>query len=505
MRRMMAGVTLLALLITNCLAQADGLPLAAQFDVYKAFERNQSYKLEETGEWSAHDLIAAQVLRTISSGAARPHMSSGVCILYPSVRGNTLLGLTEVLLNICLVKTEPLGASSLSIVTEGIRYDFLNTSQKSQIGSYTCETFELPMDKQGMAMLRSIAESGGYSISIYGDTKQYRTTINEKSADLTDKQTIEALSMDTVHSFLSELDQNGLFRYSLWDLNAGHWAEDRPQMAVVSLSDEPYSEELPMLDEAFHCLVNIDRTAVAKLQQLLKDRAFYAGKLDGKFSTDTRVAIREAQRYHGLLQTGQADRMLIELLAGTEVAREATAETPKPQLVTSDQIINAEAGVSYRRDGVAEVQLDRRWFAKKMLPMLATTKPTPTQQTENTTNPKPTETPQSTPSIDHSAIVPKNISNMLLIIDGKITNLSTEPMFLPKDTQAEVAIGDQYVYPFTVRCEQGNGKTIGTGLLPLESARLVLFAEVPENVTSDHSITITLRIKGFIDQMDLAY
>ena len=491
---------LIVCIIGGGAALAQGLPSAAPWNVYQDFERYQSYKLDQYGEWSAYDLSSAQLLRSISSGSARSFMSSGSCIFYPQVRGNIPLGLTEVILNVCLIKAQPLKADSLSISAAGTRYDFLATPKNERIGSYACERFELPLDSQGMEMLRAIVQ-GGCSISIYAENKFYRTTVNEFISDPNAKQTLELSSIATIRSLLAQMEKSGLNDYALWDLNAAHWSANRAQMACVGLQDGVCMENYPALDTDFQCVATQDRTAVSALQQLLKENNFYSGKADGKYGAQTRAAIREAQRYWGLLQTGQADRILIQRLT-TKEAPDLQRPQHTPEAVLCDSVVDAKPGVPYRAEGVAEVCLDRYWYAQALKPTgalaQANTPSTPTA------TPKPSTTSE-TIQADTLSVFPANSSNILLIIDGEYKNLAAQSIFLPINTQAEVVIDDQFVFPCILRSEQNEGRAFGTQILPLERSRIVLFTEIPHDVSGHPFAEIKLKIVTANGDMELGY
>ena len=509
MRRVLVWLTTVGLLFCSISALAGTLDLAANPDMHLLFRRYQSYKLEGNGTWQALDLKTSQLRRIVSEGGARTHMSNGAVLLYPGVRGNTELGLTEAILNVCLLKSAPIGADSLSItVNHTTRYDFLAESRKDRIGAYSCELFELPLDKQGWNMLESIAESG-CSISIYGGTKVYKTSIMN-SSNLSEKEKLESESLNVIRSFIN---QYGHFfsRYTLWDRNAGLWASGRPEMSVVNMKgdiNKSYSKELPELDESEQMLTT-NRTAVSIMQQILIDGNFYAGKIDGKYGTATRSAIREAQQYYGLLQTGQADRLLIECILSDSPAScsEDTSLRDRIQLSTQDDTIYAEANLLYYLEGVAEVVINHYWFANKIMPTNCSSwYASPT--VSSTSNPRLTTTPSPTATPSPSAnaiIVPRNSSNKMLIYEGEIMNLSSEDLFLPMSVSAEIIIDKEFSYPLSIRCEQNEETLFGTTLLPLERSKIILYAEVPCDQSRIKEIEFRFNLNTSVGKIVLIY
>ena len=191
MRKWIAGWVALMLMGCSVMAYAKEIPLASPLDLHKSFERYQSYQHAETGEWSAHNLDAAQLLRTLSAGSARSFMSTGACVFYPSVRGNSKRSFTEIVLNVCLHRNQPIHTDSLCIVVQGKRYDFLAPSENERIGTYACERFSLPLDALGLEMLSDIAEHG-CALTIYGESRFYRTTIDPATESPSAEQALEA-------------------------------------------------------------------------------------------------------------------------------------------------------------------------------------------------------------------------------------------------------------------------------------------------------------------------
>lgn len=483
------------ILMISCVAvSADALQLAAPVDAHVPFEKYGSYKHDSTGAWSAHNLDAAQLFRTITAGSTRNFMSAGACVMYPGVRGNSALNLTEVVLNVCLLRNRPLNVDSLSIIVDGVRYDFLGAAKRESIGSYACERFELPMDAEGMRMLAAMSTKG-FAVTIYGNGRFYRTSVNPSIEAPSAKQVFEAQSMGLVQGLLNELS---MIDYNLWDLNEAHWFNGRGKMARVELDKGAYADTLPKLDHVFRQLVSNEQAAVRSMQQLLRDTAFYAGNIDGRYGAATRTAIREAQKYYGLLETGQADRILIERLAEHYAAGEPMVALREAQSVDPNARVQAEADVLYRCDGVAELSINRFWLASKLTPSRAQTI-TPI----STATPRPPATPTPTQSPVAQFITPANASNRLLIFDGEMTNLHTATIFLPLDIQAEAVVNGQYTFPLAVRAETSAGTAFGTQLLPLGSARIILYTEIPPEINGGDISGMSIKITSTDATMEL--
>lgn len=444
---------LLILLLTLSVASgawAEALPMANVLDMHTRFERYQSFEIDEsTGEWSAHTLVADQLLSAAAQGDVRGHMRGGVCILYPGVRGNRDLSLIEPVLYVYLLRNSPIKADALSITTGDVRYDFALAAEEASVGTRKGERFTLPLDEKTLPLLKSFADEGG-EVRIYGESKVFRTRIEEADEYRSGKSRVEAMSVAAVRDFLPLWPEE----YGLWDLNQAHWAEGRPEMAASALSRDGYSDGLPALEAATQCLDIQDRAAIRAYQQMLKDHAFFTGKVDAAFGKITRAATKQVQQYYGLVPTGMPDRALIERMAGEETAGEPenVAEPSKP---LTQGIARAVPGETYALEGQFSIRIDRAWMAHSFTPSQA-----PDGQNQ---------------------VWPANRSNRLYICDGEIANLSGGSMNLPLVIRGSLRCGG-VSFPCAVQCERDEGSALGTTLLPMERARLIVSCELPGEV-----------------------
>lgn len=469
--RKIALILLLTLLFVPY-ARAEPLPLAAGIDMHTQFERYPSYKMDEaTGEWSAYGLIAQQTLSMVEQGDANGYMDGGVCVLYPGVRGNRDLSLTEPVLYVCLLRSSPVKADALSITTGGVRYDFVGTAEETTIGSRKCERFALPLSEEGLALLRSFADVGG-EVRVYGETKIFRTGIIEAEKYKNNKLRVEAMSIAAVRDFLSMWPET----YALWDLNAAYWETDRPKMAAVALSTEDYAEELPALEPATQCLDTQKGAAVKAYQQILKDKAFFTAKPDTSYGKVTRASTKQAQQFYGLLPTGMADRTLIELLNGAE-ALTAESMPPAPSVQLSDDVREAIPGTEYILEGQLSIRFDRAWAARSLSPS------------------------HSSDALDR--VWPTDRSNILYIADGEIANLSGSTLQLGMMLQGYLEQGG-IRYPLTIQCERDEGYSLGSSLLPMGKSRLVVVCEVPEGVDFS-SCALHITIQGTSQKIEIQF
>lgn len=464
------ALVLALLLITSmgASAHAQALPQAAVVDLNMLFEKYASYQVDENGQWSASNIAASQLLKSAEAGSVKSSMSGGSCLLIPSIRGDAQRSYAEIVLHIYLFRTAAVKAMGVSIVVGDVRYDFVANATAEKVGIYSCERFDIPLNADGLAMLRGIADNG-CAIYIYGSDKPYQATI--ESAD----------SLTAIRALLDELPEQYLSDYSLWAENAARWSDGRPGMAVHILSDDEYSSDMIA---PFDLLKTDDKDAVKRMQQLLFGAGFYVGKVDGKHGDGTRAAVRDAQRYYGLLQTGLADRTLIDLLSG--------GQTRTPEEVMQSEAIDAEIGQtiaalaeqSYRCEGSVQIRIDRSWYARKLTP---------------------TQSLISADSGELASITPGSAGNYLLIADGIIQSIGDQTAFLPLTLEAEIIIGGEYVYPCAIRCEKQSAENFDTTLLPLETARIILYAEVPKEVMDMVEIALSMTITSAGGEISLQY
>lgn len=449
--RRFALILMLLLTIMPVARAAEALPLAARLDMQAAFERYQSYELDEaSGAWSARGLIADQLLGMVEHNAVSGHMEGGVCVLYPGVRGNRELSLMEPVLYVSLLRNSPIGADALSIATGGMRYDFVGKAEKTKVGNFPCEQFALPLGRQGMELLKRFAEGGG-EVRIYGEQRTFRTSIREAERYKNAKQRTEALSAAAVRDFLPQWP----VEYALWDLNEAFWNKDRPKSSAVTLDERAYAEGLPELEPATQCVDTAKGEQVGKYQQLLKDRAFFTDKKTKVFNTATRKATKRAQQYYGLLPTGMPDKALVELLNGGEIAAPDAAAVP--------------AGIAHAAGGGLSVRLDRVWLSRSVAPS------------------------RDADSLDR--LWPDDRSNQLLAADGEVVNASNQAIQLSAALQAFVRTRDGASCPCTVQAERDEGAGFGTSLLPGGASRLVVLCETPKGIDLANC-TLNIGIEG---------
>ena len=188
---------------------------------------------------------------------------------------------------------------------------------------------------------------------------------------------------------------------------------------------------------------------------------FLYGKTESNASARTRDAVRRAQKYFGMLETGSADSVLVERLQGS--ANETGSEEAATELQSvSEDLSAAQAGVVYEMADAASVMLNRYWIAKTL------------------------------PAAGEKALfeqpVLMNRDHALLVADGRVQNLSTENLNFYSDLPAVLVYNGVYEYECTVVCERDGGAGFDSVLLPMDESRLVVYAEIPQALTESEGL-----------------
>lgn len=219
--------------------------------------------------------------------------------------------------------------------------------------------------------------------------------------------------------------------YLLWDENAARWLDGRPTTDVWTL--ETVADTQPVFDDMFNIVPTDDKTSVVQLQQLLADAHLYASKIDGKYEGGTKQAVAEAQRRYGLSETGIADVRLVRMLSGTGVNPSAT-----PQPAALGGFVPRGYRVAKTLEAMAAYTIE-----------------------------------------DGDAITAGSDDTRLLIIEGDIINSGGIGITLPLEFVAEIVVDGAYRYPCVIRCERRGDTQLKTSMIPLESAKLYMIAELP--------------------------
>lgn len=412
------------------------------------FERYASFSISEDGSWTARNTDAARMLAGAGAGSVKASMNSGAALLIPSVRGDAERSYAEVVLHVYVFRNSPVNVQGISIVAGGARYDIVTGAESEKIGYYACERIDIPLDKTGLEMLKSISEYG-LSLYVYGGGKHFM-------AEITADEELAA-----VRSLLAELPEAYAEGYGLWNENAARWNADRKQIRQVMIGGG--GEYDAMLIAPFDIMDISVRDNVVFLQGMLTECGFYAGQQDGKYGDSTESAVIAAQRYYGLGETGIPDRRLLGCLSGADIAREAPAAE--------------DNGLT--DCGILQIGIDGHWFASRVTPVAGI-------QTG-------------------SDISPLSGGNTLLVAGGTIVNTNSEELQLPIVMEARLVLDGKYIYPCTVCCEKTGMPYYGTSLIPLEEARLIIYAETPPAAMEIADKTLIITIHAGAEETALEY
>ena len=416
MRRLFCLAAVLTILI--CIgAAAEGLPKTADIDAADAFRRCAGWQ-REGSSWSAIDNTAHVALDRIASGDQKGEMANGFCYLYLSVRGDDSLGLTEVVLNVCAFRNEPVSGQGIMFSVCGTRYGYQTTAVRESAGTYQYEHFAIPLDPDGLELVRKLAASGGM-VYAYGSGKTFKGTV---PADNTLIKPLEMLP-------------DWYDCYSLWEENAACWPENRVTAEIVALED---ASEEDYVDSEFNLVDINNKDAVATLQGLLVDNGFLVKKADGKYGPDTVTAVKAAQRNYGFAETGLADLRFMNILSGKEYL--PGEDTTMEQCETTGLI-----PMNYR--------ICRIISAASAIGIEGA-----------------------------DSVYAGSDDLVLLIVEGKYTCTAAETQDLALECEAWIEADGIYKYPCSVRCAYPGSTALGTKALPLQTVKVYWITEMPEAV-----------------------
>jgi len=186
-----------------------------------------------------------------------------------------------------------------------------------------------------------------------------------------------------------------------------------------------------------------------KVQQLLIDKGYMIGKADGSYGNGSIRAVRAAQKFLGLMETGCADEKLIRLLQDDA------------SMMDGDAVISMEAVELLTAEGLCELTVERSWTADAV----------------------------ESEGGDRRVVSDKD--DTLIIWEGTVKNLSTEDLDFYWQLSATAKLGE-YEYACVLVCERSEGAKLASALPPLGEARLLIYAEVPETVAGETAWTLEI-------------
>jgi len=415
---------------------AEVMRAAAPMEI-AAFEHYPSCTYDEAaGAWAVHSVQADALIDRFWNH--RINYGETFCAFYLEAEGNVLTGVWTPVLRVLYNGPKAIDATAVSVLADGVRCDFAAASEKIVYEEkYGAQLVSVPLNADGAAAMAAIAGAQDVSVRLIGESV-YTAKINPETT--TARRRIEAASLSGLESGLALLNEVGLQEYALWDLSAAAWQEKHgfaPAAMQCAVSD---SIGEAVVEDDFGMIVRGDQTRAARAaQEILIDSGFMSGSASGTFTQSAADAVRRAQQYLGRIVTGCMDAGLEQALAQGRMVGCPQEEELQPL------------------SGVAEINLDRYWFADSV-------------------------------SAANAAAVSAtvyNSDNAFLISDGRIRNISGSELYLFMQMSAKVVCNGAYAYEATIMCERNGGSELDTMLLPMGSARMIVFAEVPAELMND--------------------
>lgn len=446
MKKTVLWMLAMVLCMLSVTAFAETLPCAGQQPDMKKLQRYPSFTENENGIWHVRSNAADALLEQFWNGgldASQPY-----CVFLLSLEGSKHTGIwTPVLQAYYAYTAKPMNATAISVLADGVRYDFAANAMQVQEGRKNAELISAPLTREGVLALQRIMEAETVKIRLLGDT-WYTAALDREGTTLR-KQT-EASSLTGLSAAMVLLEEAGFSTYDLWDLSAAAWKEKQgfsPLFHAGAL--EETIGGFAVADELGMILPQNRSEASQYAQEILFENGFFSGTVGRAFTESASAAARRAQKYLGLIETGCADAVLLAALE--EGVAEEKEETP----------------VLFNLADTAELALSRYWFAKGV----------------------------SARNGQKHVRLATNSDHLFLAADGWVRNLSQEELRLFMQMDAQVIYQGKYTYDATVLCERDGGSDLDMALLPLAEARLLVYAEIPARLAQDTEAKWTLKLQ----------
>lgn len=447
MKKLVCLVLAMMLLCTCAFAMEKS---AAQPD-WDRLERYASFETDGT-LWSVRSNQGAAALARISAETA-PY--NGYACFGLELMGDQDTGLVVPVLAVYYAGSVELNGEIVSIAANGMRYDLSVYSEKVTLGRNKAEKLTAPLNAEGLDMIRSMLAAEEVNVWLIGETT-FKMEPEEKKTYASAREELSARSMNALEDMLNEFDALG--GYELWDLNEDWWIRTRgvePMMNVTKLpADEEAVKDLAVdVDEPMYMLARGDQGNDARdLQKLLIEAGYMQGVADGGYGEGTVRAVRAAQTWLGLMPTGTADETLIRLLSG-EVS-----------VMNGPETISMQATELHTAEGLCELTVERYWFADAV----------------------------ESQKGDRRTVADRD--NTLIIYEGTVRNLSVKDLDFYWQMSGVVKYGE-YEYPCVLVCERNEGASFASALTPLGEARMIVYAEIPENIAGDGEWALELSVE----------
>jgi len=426
------------------------VPRAAAPVEISSFERYPSYSLDEaTGKWSVHTNQTDALLERFWDYDSR--YNTELCIFHLSVEGNAQTGIWSPVLKFYYADgRDDINATAVSILVDGVRYDLAAASGWETNAGGRAEVITAPLTAESLEVIDAMNNGTEIRIRLIGD--EIYTTELDRTSRIARRQ-MEAASLEGLAASYQQFLDAGLADYELWDLSAAAWDskygfEPACIKSTVSLSIGDVA-----IEDDFGMILPYTRgkTALAA-QEILINSGFLSGQTTEYFGDKAESAVRRAQQFLGLIETGCMDAQLVQAL------NEAPT-TEEPAVPELHELANT-----------AQLSLNRYWFADGV----------------------------SASREGAGLRTVSNSDNVFLVADGYIRNLSAAQLHLFMQVEAKVVYRDLYRFDASVVCEANQGRALDTLMLPMAQSRLLVYAEVPAYLAmeDDGAWKIELTVSG---------
>ncbi len=444
---------LLVLLLMTSFMSGFAMEKASVTPDWESLEKYASFT-EEGALWTVRSNRTQAVLNKISADSA-PY--NGYACFGLELTGDKETGLIVPVLAFYYAGTVELNGQTASIAANGARYDLLLTKEIIQLGKNKAERLTAPLDEAGLAMIHEILRAEEIDILLQGDVTFEMEPVREDSYDST-REELAGRSLEGLSDMLHEFEKLG--QYGLWDLNEVWWERTRGAEPMMNRTAIPVEEEIVIgeieLEAPMYMFSRGDSGEKVKdVQQLLIDSGYMIGKADGSYGNGSIRAVRAAQRFLGLMETGCADETLIRALSGEEQVLDGTAADSMKVI----ELLIAE--------GLCEMTVERSWVADAV----------------------------ESEGGERRTVSDKD--DTLLIWEGTVKNLSTEELDFYWQLSATARLGE-YEYPCVLVCERNEGANLMSALPPLGEARMLIYAEIPETVAGETAWTLQLEAEDTV-------
>lgn len=450
MKKLISLLLALMMLTTGAFAmeRADVSPNWAAIEKYASFT-------EEGTVWTVRSNQTEAALARISTDSA-PY--NGYVLFGMELTGDKETGLIVPVLTFYYAGTVELNGQNASISANGVRYDLLLAKEEIQLGKNKAEKLSAPLDEDGLQMIHEMLGAEEISILLQGDVTYEMEPLQEESYDST-REELAGRSLEGLSDMLYEFEKLGA--YGLWDLNEVWWERTRgvePEMTKTVLPAEEEIEigEIELKEPMYMFSRGDSGEQVKKVQELLIDNGYMIGKADGSYGNGSIRAVRAAQRFLGLMETGCADEKLISILTSENPVLDGTA---MDDMAVAAELLTAE--------GLCEMTVERNWSADAV----------------------------ESEGGDRRVVSDKD--DTLIIWEGTVKNLSTEELDFYWQLAATAKLGE-YEYPCVLVCERNEGSKLASALPPLGEARMLIYAEIPETIADETGWTLEIEAEDAV-------